>query len=536
MKVLVVDDQPDVVRGILDGVNWSRLKIESAFGANSAAEAREILKREQIDILLCDIEMPGESGLHLVSWLREQGQSVKCIFLTAHADFAYAQSALKLEAADYLLQPASYAAIEGAILHAVERLQQERLAQLYSTMGRGAAQEALGFRRSILREFLLGIRGGAQEAAEKASAFGFSCMPETLCRCVWVQIQHWEGEPMEYGLLLYGFQNVLEELLAPMSRQTTVLSLGGDAYLILLDADESGGAYDALCSSLESFHSFAKQELHLGLTCLLGRSAVPFRELPAEYLRLQEAHRNNVARTCGVLPLESGAAPPDVEPDFAKWQSLLDEGCGKAVREEIHAYFDRLSRQGALNREVLSAFHESFLELFFGVLQQRRDRVREVFNDTFDYDAMLHACSTLPQLLEFVDFATDYAEARQGCRQAQGRAQNFELHPQEPAPQHRPRRNCKGCVPEPRVPLPPVQKGNGHRAERLPRAGAHENRAVSFEKHLIFNQHRRLQGRLHQLFALRKSLQKGVRHVALRIPKGLRERGKMTQKVTFGTA
>ena len=58
-----------------------------------------------------------------------------------------------------------------------------------------------------------------------------------------------------------------------------------------------------------------------------------------------------------------------------------------------------------------------------GVLQQRRDRVREVFNDTFDYDAMLHACSTLPQLLEFVDFATDYAEARQGCRQAQGRAQ-----------------------------------------------------------------------------------------------------------------
>ena len=149
MKVLVVDDQPDVVRGILDGVNWSRLKIEAAFGANSAAEAREILKREQIDILLCDIEMPGESGLHLVSWLREQGQSVKCIFLTAHADFAYAQSALKLEAADYLLQPASYAAIEGAILHAVERLQQERLAQLYSTMGRGAAQEALGFRRSI---------------------------------------------------------------------------------------------------------------------------------------------------------------------------------------------------------------------------------------------------------------------------------------------------------------------------------------------------------------------------------------------------
>lgn len=91
MKILVVDDQPDVVAGILDGVNWRALHVEKAYSALSAAEAKDLLLREKIDILLCDIEMPGESGLSLVSWLQKQGRETKCIFLTAHADFPYAQ-------------------------------------------------------------------------------------------------------------------------------------------------------------------------------------------------------------------------------------------------------------------------------------------------------------------------------------------------------------------------------------------------------------------------------------------------------------
>lgn len=77
MKILVVDDQPDVVAGILDGVNWRALHVEKAYSALSAAEAKDLLLREKIDILLCDIEMPGESGLSLVAWLQKQGRETK---------------------------------------------------------------------------------------------------------------------------------------------------------------------------------------------------------------------------------------------------------------------------------------------------------------------------------------------------------------------------------------------------------------------------------------------------------------------------
>ena len=172
MKVLVVDDQPDVAAGILDGVDWRALHVEKAYSALSAAEAKALLLREKIDILLCDIEMPGENGLSLVAWLRKEGLQTKCIFLTAHADFPYAQKALQLGAVDYLLQPASYQNIETAIRGAAEQLQEERLSQVYEALGKSVERETLDFRRNVLREYLLGIRRGPQKVAEKAAAFG----------------------------------------------------------------------------------------------------------------------------------------------------------------------------------------------------------------------------------------------------------------------------------------------------------------------------------------------------------------------------
>lgn len=411
MKILIVDDQPDVVKGILSGVNWERVGVDAAFGAHSGEEAKQVLQEEHIDILLCDIEMPGENGLEFFSWVRERYQDVKCIFLTAHADFTYAQKALKLEAADYLLQPASYAGVESSILRVSERIREEQLVRSYSSVGKDVLREAIGFRRNILREFLQGVQMSAQEAAEKAGVFGFPCTPDTRCRCFWLQIQRWEGKPWEYGLLIYGMQNILSELLEECSSHVTLFHGGKDAYPVVMIAEGSDRRKEeeAMAQFCETCRSLFRMEV----SCYAGPSTVLFRELPEEYLRLQEVDRNNVTRSTGFLPLEGTVLPTDYFPDFPKWKSLLGQGYGGAVREEIHRYFETLAEAGSLNRELLARFHEDFLELFFGVIQSYQERAHEIFSETYDYDAMLHASTSLPQLLEFVDFATRYVEEKQ---------------------------------------------------------------------------------------------------------------------------
>jgi two-component system, response regulator YesN len=76
--------------------------------------------------MLCDIEMPAESGLSLFRWVKKKGINVECIFLTAHADFIYAKEAIQLGGFDYILQPARYEDIEQAIVRAEEKIISKR--------------------------------------------------------------------------------------------------------------------------------------------------------------------------------------------------------------------------------------------------------------------------------------------------------------------------------------------------------------------------------------------------------------------------
>ncbi len=62
MKILIVDDQISVVEGLLSGINWEKLGVSKVFGVHSAQDARLVLDREPVDLILCDIEMPVENA------------------------------------------------------------------------------------------------------------------------------------------------------------------------------------------------------------------------------------------------------------------------------------------------------------------------------------------------------------------------------------------------------------------------------------------------------------------------------------------
>ncbi len=93
--------------------------------AYDAAGAREQIMDGDVDILLCDIEMPGENGVQLLRWVREQEYDLECIFLTCHANFLYAQEAVKLNCMDYLLMPARTEEIEEVLKKVVKGLRKE---------------------------------------------------------------------------------------------------------------------------------------------------------------------------------------------------------------------------------------------------------------------------------------------------------------------------------------------------------------------------------------------------------------------------
>ncbi len=119
-KVLIVDDQPDV-QAVLKAMLVERKDLSIVGVASSCKEAYEIITNRNPDLVLLDIEMPGESGLDLFNYFDKP--PFRTIVVTAHSD--YTISALKLSAMDYLLKPITADELNESIDRAFNIIEEE---------------------------------------------------------------------------------------------------------------------------------------------------------------------------------------------------------------------------------------------------------------------------------------------------------------------------------------------------------------------------------------------------------------------------
>jgi DNA-binding NtrC family response regulator len=120
--VLVVDDEPSVrasVRTILEGTCEV---LEAAGGA----EALDLLRTHDVDLVMLDQRMPGEAGLDLLPRLKAIDSSIVVVLVTAVHDVRTAVEALKGGAYDYLTKPFDVDDIVLTVRRALEKRALER--------------------------------------------------------------------------------------------------------------------------------------------------------------------------------------------------------------------------------------------------------------------------------------------------------------------------------------------------------------------------------------------------------------------------
>lgn len=105
--ILIVDDEPRTRTGIknmLEAWSGGRYEVRTA---DNGREALELLKQEQVHLLITDIRMPEISGLNLVGLLESEQLSPKpaVILISGYAEFDYAYQAIQLGIVNYLLKP-----------------------------------------------------------------------------------------------------------------------------------------------------------------------------------------------------------------------------------------------------------------------------------------------------------------------------------------------------------------------------------------------------------------------------------------------
>ncbi|AJY73544.1 response regulator transcription factor [Paenibacillus beijingensis] len=102
IKVLVVDDDKLVRKGLISAMPWHDFDMQVVGEAGNGEKALEVLESQAIDLLLTDLEMPVMSGIELMRIARQRLPHLHIVVLTLHQDFEYIQEALRLGAIDYI--------------------------------------------------------------------------------------------------------------------------------------------------------------------------------------------------------------------------------------------------------------------------------------------------------------------------------------------------------------------------------------------------------------------------------------------------
>jgi FixJ family two-component response regulator len=123
--VAVVDDDESTRRSLVRSIEGAGYKTE-AFA--SAAEFLENLLPEAVSCVVCDLLMPGLSGLALQESLRSRVPFLSVIFITGHGDISAGVTAMKAGAVDFFEKPLRRDALLDAIRSAVERTDRMRTA------------------------------------------------------------------------------------------------------------------------------------------------------------------------------------------------------------------------------------------------------------------------------------------------------------------------------------------------------------------------------------------------------------------------
>jgi DNA-binding response OmpR family regulator len=103
-RILVVDDEPEIVRGLTDNL---RFEGHETLVATNGSDAIAVVASEAPDLVLLDVMMPVMSGWDVAKELRRRGLDVPIIMLTARGEEADRVLGLELGADDYVTKPFS---------------------------------------------------------------------------------------------------------------------------------------------------------------------------------------------------------------------------------------------------------------------------------------------------------------------------------------------------------------------------------------------------------------------------------------------
>lgn len=289
IKLCIVDDEKEIREGIANNVDWEAYDIQLCGLAEDFHEAMLIYDKYAPDIIILDINMPGESGLELAKQIHQANSSTKILILSGYDNFSYAQQALRYHVTDYLLKPCRSSDILKAVLKAKELLEHERLAEQDIRKIKSQYTNTLPLlKKQFLLDLMLGPTANPEKILQKFALYRIGIMPYDLRTVVIMSDDSKAADNyQEQELMKSAIQNILKEIIENVDYEMFEY----DNHTVLLYNIQND---DQMLKQLQLFFDKASQCLWFKLSIGIGSRCDNAETIFNSYLEAYHAAKTNL--------------------------------------------------------------------------------------------------------------------------------------------------------------------------------------------------------------------------------------------------
>lgn len=389
-RLMLVDDEEDVREGIIKKMDWESLGYTIVGDAENGLEALEKAEHLHPDVVMTDIKMPFMSGLELGEKLQAIMPSTKLIIFSGFDEFEYAQKAIKLNVAEYVLKPINSSELSETLKRLKQQLDREFEEKRNVETLRKYYNESL----PVLREqFLVGLMEGRipeERIPAQAKIFNISLKtPHAVVALV----------RADTALKTETTLNVEEELIPISLKQTAdeiMANYGGalsflymDCVAIIAEVSPENGVVPVI-TGLNEVCKSAGRILGLKVMAGVGTPCSDLTEIRHSYREAQ-----NALDYSAVMGEGKAVYISDVEPDTSvklrfddrderEILSAVKVDSEDGIREKISALFAR-SETMLVPLNQYQVFLMEMVTSLLKVMQAYELDTEEVFGENFNY-------------------------------------------------------------------------------------------------------------------------------------------------------
>lgn len=211
-KVLIIDDEPTIRKGLINIINWKKFQCEISGEAGDGVEGLEKIGEFEPDIVFADINMPEINGLEMIKEAKKIVPHCKFIILSGYREFSYMQEAIKIGAFDYILKPSSIEDICEVVRRAVMELKYQIDHQLEIKKLRKCFEESIPIlKEKLLYDVIFQININEEEINEGLELYGVE-IDEFVMIIIDMDEDIKKREPYQRQLYQFGIINTVEEM------------------------------------------------------------------------------------------------------------------------------------------------------------------------------------------------------------------------------------------------------------------------------------------------------------------------------------